>query len=511
MSFVNKKVSELPLASTINDNDLILISTESSGNYTSKSITYGEVIAKLIADNSTSGSITQSITNNNVDQAPSSDAVYDALLLKANTSDLTGFIVQTITNGDTTHASSSDAVYDALLLKADTSSLSNYMLKSTYDNDNNGTVDNSTNLNGQAASYYQNRTNHTGTQGISTITMNTNKLLGRSTGGSGAVEEVTVSTGLTYSGGILSANNSMTLIAETTIGNNGSADLDLIITDAPTLTKIDSFKHIRVELSNISATNDTYPTLVNVFAKISNPTTNYIGSWYGMNGANGDLSTAATYTVNNGAATNSNLDGGDNVISVNQCFYFDILAGNDVYGIINPNLGNNGTGSTSDYRLTSGLPSVASGNPAVAGITAVSTYTSAVYPVDTISFTNITLSGLQTINGYTVKVNDRVLVTGQTTGTQDGIYKVASGSWTRTSDATNGTVLSDKEVYIKDGTHTGQYWKINSPVTVNTNSITATQTGEKLIFAGIHVDLLNSSNAYDADFKRNSTIKIYGY
>ena len=43
------------------------------------------------------------------------------------------------------------------------------MLKSTYDTNNNGIVDNSTQLNGQNASYYLDRTNHTGTQIASTI------------------------------------------------------------------------------------------------------------------------------------------------------------------------------------------------------------------------------------------------------------------------------------------------------------------------------------------------------
>jgi hypothetical protein len=44
------------------------------------------------------------------------------------------------------------------------------MLKSTYDTTNNGVVDNSEKLNNQAASYYLNRTNHTGTQAASSIT-----------------------------------------------------------------------------------------------------------------------------------------------------------------------------------------------------------------------------------------------------------------------------------------------------------------------------------------------------
>lgn len=44
------------------------------------------------------------------------------------------------------------------------------MMRSVYDTDNNGIVDNSEKLNNQAASYYLSRTNHTGTQSVSTIT-----------------------------------------------------------------------------------------------------------------------------------------------------------------------------------------------------------------------------------------------------------------------------------------------------------------------------------------------------
>lgn len=44
------------------------------------------------------------------------------------------------------------------------------MLKSIYDTNNNGIVDNSTQLNGQSASFYLSRANHTGTQAANTIT-----------------------------------------------------------------------------------------------------------------------------------------------------------------------------------------------------------------------------------------------------------------------------------------------------------------------------------------------------
>jgi len=52
---------------------------------------------------------------------------------------------------------------------------------------------------------------------------------------------------------------------------------------------------------------------------------------------------------------------------------------------------------------------------------------------------NITLSGTQTIDGVSVLVGDRVLVRRQSNQTQNGIYVVASGSWTRATDFDTGS------------------------------------------------------------------------
>ena len=47
---------------------------------------------------------------------------------------------------------------------------------------------------------------------------------------------------------------------------------------------------------------------------------------------------------------------------------------------------------------------------------------------------NITLSGLQTIDGYTTIAGDRVLVKNQSTSSQNGIYLASASAWTRTTD-----------------------------------------------------------------------------
>jgi hypothetical protein len=55
--------------------------------------------------------------------------------------------------------------------------------------------------------------------------------------------------------------------------------------------------------------------------------------------------------------------------------------------------------------------------------------------VRVIATSNIALTGLQTIDGVTLIAGDRVLVQNNTTATQNGVYVVASGAWTRATDA----------------------------------------------------------------------------
>ncbi len=65
---------------------------------------------------------------------------------------------------------------------------------------------------------------------------------------------------------------------------------------------------------------------------------------------------------------------------------------------------------------------------------------------------NITLSGAQTIDGVAVVATDRVLVKNQTTNTQNGIYTVSAGSWTRSIDADTPAEINGSAVYVQQGT-----------------------------------------------------------
>ena len=68
---------------------------------------------------------------------------------------------------------------------------------------------------------------------------------------------------------------------------------------------------------------------------------------------------------------------------------------------------------------------------------------------------NITLSGLQTIDGVTVVAGDRVLVKNQTTQANNGIYVAASGAWARSEDANTYAELVSAYLFITAGTTQG--------------------------------------------------------
>ena len=73
---------------------------------------------------------------------------------------------------------------------------------------------------------------------------------------------------------------------------------------------------------------------------------------------------------------------------------------------------------------------------------------------------HITLSGLQTIDDYTVSNGDRVLVKNQNNRTQNGIYVASSGTWSRASDLDNNSeFIWGKTVKVTNGSfNAGNIW-----------------------------------------------------
>ena len=79
-------------------------------------------------------------------------------------------------------------------------------------------------------------------------------------------------------------------------------------------------------------------------------------------------------------------------------------------------------------------------------------------PCAVATLTNITLSGLQTIDTYTTLAGDRVLVKNQVSQADNGIYIASTGTWTRALDANTWNELIAAISFIEYGTQKGGAW-----------------------------------------------------
>ena len=102
---------------------------------------------------------------------------------------------------------------------------------------------------------------------------------------------------------------------------------------------------------------------------------------------------------------------------------------------------------------------------------------------------DITLSGVQTIDGVGVLAGDRVLVKNQADKTENGVYDVVSGgAWTRSEDAVQDELTSGSFVFIEEGSVNGSAGFVVStanPITIGTTEVEFSQfSGAGQITAG---------------------------
>ena len=79
-------------------------------------------------------------------------------------------------------------------------------------------------------------------------------------------------------------------------------------------------------------------------------------------------------------------------------------------------------------------------------------------PCAVATLTNITLSGLQLIDGYTTLDGDRVLVKNQGTAADNGIYIASAGPWVRSFDANAWQEFVSAISFIESGGQAGSAW-----------------------------------------------------
>jgi hypothetical protein len=104
-----------------------------------------------------------------------------------------------------------------------------------------------------------------------------------------------------------------------------------------------------------------------------------------------------------------------------------------------------------------------------------------------VTVTNVTLAGgaPTVVDGVTLVANDRVLVTGQNTASQNGIYYVATvgsgsnGTWARTSDGNdNGEIEAGMIIMVTEGAiYADTQWKLitDNPILIGSTALVFTQ------------------------------------
>ncbi len=123
--------------------------------------------------------------------------------------------------------------------------------------------------------------------------------------------------------------------------------------------------------------------------------------------------------------------------------------------------------------------------------------------VQAVATSAITLSGAQTIDGYSAIAGDRILVTAQSSGVNNGIYVVQTGSWTRATDFnTTGYADYGLLIWVQNGSvDGGTVWKLTTtgPITIGSTALTFAVQGffssTSLVAANNLSDLTSPSTA----------------
>ena len=110
--------------------------------------------------------------------------------------------------------------------------------------------------------------------------------------------------------------------------------------------------------------------------------------------------------------------------------------------------------------------------------------------------TNITLSGLQTIDGYTTLTGDRVLVKNQSTSSQNGIYIASASAWTRAVDMDVWAEVPGAYTVVLNGgqANTGWVCTATQSGTIGVTAIPFVQfTGSGTYYAGTGLTLTSNT------------------
>lgn len=133
-------------------------------------------------------------------------------------------------------------------------------------------------------------------------------------------------------------------------------------------------------------------------------------------------------------------------------------------------------------------------------------------PVRAATTANITLSGTQTVDGVSLGAGDRVLVKDQSSASENGVYVVAAGAWSRAGDMNAAGEFSGTAMFVQEGTtyaDTAFVCTNDGDVNVGTTAIAFVQfAGNGSIVGGDGIAVTGNSVA--VDLATNAGLEING-
>ena len=177
-------------------------------------------------------------------------------------------------------------------------------------------------------------------------------------------------------------------------------------------------------------------------------------------------SSGAFTTLSASSGITGNLTG--NVTSSGTSGFNNVTVSGTLTGNVAGNVTSTGTSSFANVTITGTLDMSLATAATITGLAAPTSDSEAANKayVDTVSqgldakascraatTANITLSGTQTIDGVALIAGDRVLVKDQSTASQNGIYVVEAGSWSRAADADSWAELVKAFTFVEEGTN----------------------------------------------------------
>lgn len=143
--------------------------------------------------------------------------------------------------------------------------------------------------------------------------------------------------------------------------------------------------------------------------------------------------------------------------------------------------------------------------------------------VRVVTLTNITLSGgaPNSVDSVNLSLNDRILVTGQSSASQNGIYYVttlgsgSNGTWARSIDTnTTGELLAGTIVMVTEGAiYADTQWKLttNDPITIGSTALTFIQNfqGPILVNGTSNVSILSANANVTVSVAGTSNVAVF--